>query len=270
MTQPAASRVPISVFIIAKNEADRIPHAIKSVVDWADEVHVIDSGSTDDTVAISKALGANVVFNPWPGYGPQKVFGESLCRNHWLFNIDADEEVTPELRDEIISLFAGGKEPPRKAYGMPIEIIHFLDENGALFGRVVYPERLYDKRVAGFKTSTVHDSVEWKSDAPKQPFGRLNGVLKHRSFRSYAHMIEKINFYSTMQAEDIFAKGRRPSTLRVVIEPFFAFIKALLFRGYIRRGVTGFLESIFYAFGRTLRLAKARALFIAADRAGHG
>lgn len=267
MSQAVSKRVPVSVFIIAKNEADRIPHAIKSVVDWADEVHVIDSGSTDGTLELSKQLGANAVFNPWPGYGPQKVFGESLCRNDWLFNIDADEEVTPALRDEIIALFAGGKEPPLKAYGMPIEIVHFLDENGALFGRVVHPERLYDKRVAGFKSSTVHDSVEWKTDAPQQA-GRLKGVLKHRSFRSYAHMIEKINFYSTMQAQDMFAKGRRPSSLRVVIEPFFAFIKALCFRAYIRRGVTGFLESIFYAFGRTLRLAKARALFIEADRAG--
>lgn len=260
------SRVPVSVFIIAKNEADRIPHAIKSVVGWADEVHVIDSGSTDKTVEISRELGANVVCNPWPGYGPQKVFGESLCRNHWLLNIDADEEVTPALRDEIISLFADGKEPPLKAYGFPIEIVHFLDENGALFGRVVHPERLYDKRVAGFKSSTVHDSVEWKSRAPQEQFGRLKGVLKHRSFRSYAHMIEKINFYSTMQAEDMFAKGRRPSNLRVVVEPFFALFKALFLRGYIRRGVTGFLESIFYAFGRSLRLAKARAMFIEADR----
>lgn len=100
--------LPISVFVIAKNEADRIPHTINSVVDWVDEVHVIDSGSEDNTRDVSRELGANVVFNEWPGYGPQKNFGESLCRNKWLINLDADEEITPELREQITLLFAGG------------------------------------------------------------------------------------------------------------------------------------------------------------------
>jgi len=72
-------RLPISVFIIAKDEADRIPYAIKSVRDWVSEVIVIDSGSEDETVAVSEALGARVLFHSWEGYGPQKVYGETLC-----------------------------------------------------------------------------------------------------------------------------------------------------------------------------------------------
>ena len=87
-------KLPLSVFIIAVNEADRIALTINSVRDWADEVIVIDSGSTDDTVAVAESHGARVVFNEWNGYGPQKVFGETLCRNDWLLNLDADEEVT--------------------------------------------------------------------------------------------------------------------------------------------------------------------------------
>lgn len=261
-----AQPVPISVFIIAKNEADRIPLTIKSVIDWADEVHVIDSGSTDGTQEVSHTLGANVVHHDWQGYGQQKIFGESLCRNNWLLNLDADEEVTPALRAEIEALFKDGKEPPLKAYSMPISLVHFLDDDGALFGRTVYPARLYDKRAAGFRNSTVHDSVEWKSDSFASPIGRLQGALNHRSFRSYSHMIEKVNFYSTLQAQDMFDRGRRPSSLRLATEPFVAFFKAWIGRRYITRGMTGYIESLLYSFARTLRLAKVRALYLQAER----
>lgn len=259
-------KLPISVFIIAKNEGDRIPHTIKSVVDWVDEVHVVDSGSEDDTCEVSRELGANVVFNSWPGYGPQKNFGEALCRNKWLINLDADEEVTPELRAQIEALFAGGKEPEHKAYSFTRKLMHFIEEAGT-YGHTDHPVRLYHIDYAGFKDSTVHDSVDWRTPE-KGTEGHLSGVLKHRCFRSYSHMVDKINFYSSMQAEDMFRKSRRPAAWRIVIEPPFSFLKAMFVRGYIRRGVTGFLESVVYAFSRTLRLAKARALFIEADRRG--
>lgn len=259
------TRYPISVFIIAQNEADRIGLTIRSVVDWVDEVHVIDSGSTDGTIEISQKLGANAVFNPWNGYGPQKIFGESLCRNHWLLNLDADEEVTPELREQIQALFRDGKEPPFKAYSMACRLMHFIEEAGT-YGMVVHPVRLYDKRVAGFKDSLVHDSVEWKVDPVPSGIGALSGALNHRSFRSYTHMIDKVNSYSTMQAQDMFNRGRRPSSLRIIIEPFHAFFKAWLVRRYITRGLTGYVESVMYAFARMLRLAKVRALYIEAER----
>ena len=88
---------PISVFIIAHNEEDRIGRAIRSVESFADEVIVVDSGSTDDTVRIAESFGARVIANAWPGYGPQKRFAEEQCRNDWLFNLDADEAATPAL-----------------------------------------------------------------------------------------------------------------------------------------------------------------------------
>src|SRR5438132_13638376 len=105
MTQAAMQRLPISAFIIAKNEADRIARAILSVRDWVDEVIVIDSGSTDNTVALSESLGARCMFNAWSGFGPQKVFGETQCRNKWLLNLDADAELTPACAAELKALF---------------------------------------------------------------------------------------------------------------------------------------------------------------------
>jgi len=94
---PADSVLPLSVFIIARDEADRIPAALASVQGWVDEIIVIDSGSLDATVAVSQLFGARTEYRAWTGYGEQKVYGESLCRNDWLLNIDADEAISPEL-----------------------------------------------------------------------------------------------------------------------------------------------------------------------------
>jgi glycosyltransferase involved in cell wall biosynthesis len=85
-----------SCFIIAKNEARRIGEVIASVRDLADEVIVIDSGSTDGTQQIAQDLGARVIFNEWPGFGPQKRFGEDQCRNDWVLNLDGDEVLSDE------------------------------------------------------------------------------------------------------------------------------------------------------------------------------
>lgn len=252
-------KYPISVFIIAKNEADRITHTIQSVKDWVDEVIVIDSGSEDDTVKVSERLGVQVVFNEWKGYGPQKVFGETLCRNQWLLNIDADEAISPELRDSITALFDKGKFG-YMAYRLNIKLLSRFATKPGILAPSNSPIRFYNKQYAGFKDSTVHDSVVFKAPGGMKA-GRLKGMVVHRCFRSFAHAVEKINFYSTMQAEDMVAKGRKPSSLRIIIEPFFAFLKAYFLRRYLFLGVSGLIESIIYSFARTLRLAKAREAF---------
>lgn len=252
--------LPISVFIIAKNEADRIPASINSVIGWVDEVIVIDSGSDDDTVAISESLGAQVLFRAWEGYGPQKVFGEGLCRNKWVLNIDADEAVSPKLKAELTQLFAGN-EPEFKAYQIPIKIVSRFASKPSLLAPSNDPIRFYHKQYAGFKDSTVHDSVVFRDGHTNARAGHLKGILLHRCFRSYTHAITKINYYSTMQAEDMFKHGRKPSALRIMIEPILAFMKAYTLRRYFLLGVEGVVESLLYALARTIRLAKARELW---------
>src|SRR4051812_25902035 len=101
-------KIPVSVFIIAVNEADRIGRTINSVKDWADEVVVIDSGSKDGTPQTVEALGARSIHHDWPGYGLQKRFGEDQCKNDWVLNIDADEVISEELGKEIQELFVFG------------------------------------------------------------------------------------------------------------------------------------------------------------------
>ena len=105
-------KLPISIFIITRNEEARIGRTIEAVRDWVAEVIVVDSGSTDETVAIAKALGAKTFHRDWTGYGPQKRFAEDQCSQDWWFNIDADEVVTPPLREELQSLFLKGEPSP--------------------------------------------------------------------------------------------------------------------------------------------------------------
>lgn len=244
-------RLPVSVFIIAKNEADRIAITIQSVIGWADEVVVIDSGSSDDTVALSQSLGARVVFNAWPGYGMQKRFGEEQCKNHWLFNIDADEEVTLELAQEIQALFAGG-EPKFAGYWVDVKDLLPGEKNLSRFAHNNPCLRLYNRECGRFSDSPVHDSVIMQ----KGEAGQLKAPVLHRSFRSFAHAVEKMNAYTNVQAEHLKKRGLSYPQARLVWEFPFSFIKHFFLRGYCTRGWRGFVFSIIYASGRVIRIAK--------------
>lgn len=253
------SKLPISVFIITQDEEDRLPLAIKSVKDWVEEVIVVDSGSTDNTVAIANALGAKTIFNKWQGYGPQKVFAETLCKNTWLLNIDADEEISPDLAKEIQDEFKD-QEPKYKAYEFIIKFVNRFDTTPGRFAPAHIQTRLYNKILYGFKDSTVHDSVVCKEGVKEQIY-RFKSPVLHRSFRSYSHAIAKINRYSSMQAADMVKRGRNPSIFRIMSEPFIAFLKGYFIKRHCFLGVEGFIEGILYSFARTLRLAKARELW---------
>ncbi len=249
------TRLAISVFIIARNEADRIPVAIQSVRDWVDEVIVIDSGSEDGTVKVSGALGAQTHFRAWTGYGAQKVYGEAQCRNDWLLNLDADEEISPELRAEIVALFAAG--PKHAAYRVPILPLYNFQERAHPWTAHHHPVRLYRKSCGGFKDSAVHDTVVVRAGG----IGRLRGMVRHRSFRSLKHHIEKVNAYSSAQAEDLYAKGRNPSWLALWFTLPLAFLKSFLLRREFVNGLDGVVVSYMYAFQRFIRLAKTRERF---------
>ena len=250
-------KLPISVFIIAKNEEDRIGLTIKSVVGWVDEVIVVDSGSTDGTVKLAENLGAKVVFNEWKGYGPQKVFAENLCKSNWVLNLDADEEVSPELRDEIIAKFKPDAE--NLAYRLKIMALYPHQRKLPVIAAGTTQVRLYSKNSAGFKNSPVHDSVVLKDGVTEI---LLKKPVVHRSFRSHAHAIEKINFYTSMQAEDLFKKGRKPSLLKIILTGPFAFFKCYFLKNYIFYGAEGFVHAKIYAFSKVLRLVKAREKFL--------
>lgn len=250
-------KLPISVFIITKNEEDRVPDPILSVKNWVDEVLVVDSGSTDNTLEVAKSLGAKAVYNEWKGYGPQKLFSQNLCKNDWVFNIDADEEITPEMRDEIIEIFEKG-DPGKVAFYVKRKMLFSYEDTPPLFAPADYFLRLYNRNYASYDESTVHDVVHVKEGETKT---LKKGIMLHRCFRSYAHWADKINFYSSMQAEDRFNKGKKVSVVRIILEPFISFFKSYILRRYFVYGVDGFIHSVIYAYARLMRFAKTRELY---------
>jgi glycosyltransferase involved in cell wall biosynthesis len=243
--------LPISCFIIAMNEADRIAATINSVKGWVSEIIVIDSGSSDDTVSVAAFHGARVLHHDWQGYGMQKRFGEEQCTQDWLLNLDADEVVTAELATEISQIFEAGM-PALAGYFLKVRDLLPGERKLAKHAHTNHCLRLYNKHKARFSDSPVHDSVLVREGKTVE----LEHPVLHRSFRSLAHMLEKINSYSNVQAEDLLKKGIKYPHLRLFVELKFGFIKLYFLRGYIYRGWRGFIYSVVYAFGRFLRIAK--------------
>ena len=245
------STLPISVFIIALNEADRIGRAINSVKGWVDEIIVIDSGSHDKTVQVVTDLGASVLHHDWPGYGLQKRFGEDQCRNKWLLNIDADEEITPQLAQEIQELFANG-EPAMTGYVLHMRDLLPGEKTLSPHAHTNYVLRLYNREKARFSDSPVHDSVIVHTGQT----AILHAPALHRSFRTLAHAIDKMNSYSSAQAEHLQKRGLAFPMLRLITEFPVAFFKDYFLRGYVFRGRAGFVNAVLYGFTRFVRIAK--------------
>lgn len=243
---------PLSVFIIALNEADRIGRTIAAVRALSDDIVLVDSGSTDGTQALAESLGARVIHHDWPGYGQQKRFAEEQCRHPWLLNIDADEVIPPDLAGEIAALFAHG-EPSHDAYR--IRIAEIFPGEGAphRFAYALSPVRLYRSDKGRYSPSPVHDRVDL---APGARVAKLAGTIHHYSVRSLGEQMDKLNAYSDAQADDLDQRGEELSALRLGLEFPANFLKAYIGRRHALRGVYGFMTAMNYGFYRYLRVAK--------------
>ncbi len=253
-------KIPLSVSIITLNEEDRILTSINAVKDIADEVIVVDSGSTDNTCQVALEAGAKVIFNKWNGYGQQKIFAQKQCKNDWVLNIDADEEVSKELKKEILQLFINKNHSKCHAFKIKIVNKFRFEEKPKKLAYYYNQIRLYNKKYAGFKDSTVHDSVILYEKNNKK-VGELNNIIYHQSFRSFLHWIEKINSYSSMQAVNSYKKGKKPNFLKILLSPIIGFLKAYIIRRYFIYGIDGITYSKLYAFSRFAKMIKIKEEF---------
>lgn len=244
--------LPLSIFIIARNEADRIGPVIRAVRGLSDDIVVVDSGSTDGTQEVATREGARVLHNDWPGYGPQKRFAEEQCRHNWVLNLDADEIVPPDLAGEIAALFAGAG-PAHDAYELRIAEMFPGEPAPHRFAYVLAPVRLYRLDKGRYASSTVHDRVEL---TPGARVSRLSGTVHHISVRSLGDQIAKLNAYSDAQADDLDRRQDTISLVRMVLEFPANFIKAYIGRRHALRGIYGFMTAMNFAFYRYLRAAK--------------
>jgi len=244
--------VKISVTVITKNEAADIDAALASVA-WADEIVVVDSRSTDETVAIARRRTDRVVVREWPGYIEQKNYAASIASHDWILSLDADERVTPELASEIRSVLAGT--PRAAAFRIPRVTWHL--------GRWIrttdwYPDyqlRLYDRRSAQWTGKYVHEAVTVRGG-----IGQLRGELQHYAYRDIADHLETIDRYTTLAARQMHEAGRRATVLDLTFHPFFAFLRNYVLRGGFRDGATGFTISRMNAYYVFLKFAKLREL----------
>ncbi len=259
------SKLPISVFIITKNEEELISKAINSVISFVDEIIVVDSGSEDQTVHIATKLGARVVFNRWDGFVRQKIFAEGLCKNKWILNIDADEELSLLFKNALLEIFGAG-DPDRKAYICQMVMVHRLDGIVRAFAPKTKAIRLYHADYAGFKfgdlSSNCHDSVLVKNQIM---LGEIKAPILHRSVRSIEQYLSKANYYTSLQAQELFDKSRKVNILRLLSEPFSCFLKYYFLRRYCVFGVNGLVDAMIYSFTKFVRLAKLREKYVSRE-----
>ena len=192
------SRANIEVLIPAFNEEINIPHALHSVVEWADVVHVVDSESTDRTREIVESLGARVVVQPWLGYARQKNWAlENLpIKSDWVFILDADEAVTPELRDELLSIAAAPASKVREAGFYVNRLTYFLGRPIRHCGYFPsYNLRFFKLGKAVYEDRDVHEHM-----VVDGPTARLRHIMTHEDRRGLEHFIAKHNRYSTLEA----------------------------------------------------------------------
>ena len=250
MTEPAP--IPVSCCIITRNEQDRIGDCILAVEGLVDEIVVVDSGSTDDTVAIAERMGARVIHHDWPGYGPQKRYSEDCARNDWILNLDADEIVSPELYKEIKELMSA--RPKLSAYRFRIKNVYPGKTRPRLWADYHNYVRLYDRRVVRFRESMVHDTVDTKDE----PVGQLAGAVIHFSARSYEHIRAKLDSYTDLQAK-VLTKPAWVIWSRLPFEYPSVFLRYYLFRCHFTGGWDGIYSSHLAAQGRFNRLRKILA-----------
>ncbi|MBL8782678.1 MAG: glycosyltransferase family 2 protein [Alphaproteobacteria bacterium] len=243
--------LPLSCFIIAKNEADRIQRTIRAVKGFVDEVVVIDSGSTDGTQGLAEAEGARVIFHEWPGFGQQKRFGETQCRNEWLLNLDADEVVSPALATEIQALFANG-EPALAVYALPINDVYPGKTRPRLWANDYVQPRLYDRRRVRFKDSPIHDSL----DIAGMKVGALEGDVHHFSARSFDDQMAKAVERGRYFADHAKRKSAGMLRLRLVFEFPAAFLRYYFLRRHFTGGLAGFQSSMIGAVSRFVRISR--------------
>lgn len=244
---------PVSAVMITLN-SERLLPAVLDALRWCDEVVVVDSGSTDRTLAIARQQGARVMHRDFDGFGRQKGFAVAQAKNNWVLVVDADEVVTPELRNEISRRV--GNEPDVMGYEVPISLI-FLGQLMRYGGEFKMPHlRLFNRAFGQYNTNRVHEDVELTGGQIR----RLENHMLHDSYGSLHDYFEKMNRYTTAGAADLNGRGRRASLGQVIGRLPLTFLKEYLLKRNFMNGYRGFVWSLFSAFYPVMKYAKLHEL----------
>lgn len=233
--------------VITFNEEANIQRCLKSVP-FADDIVVVDSYSTDQTVALATAAGARVVQEKWRGFGPQKKFATSLAKNDWILSLDADEALSPELASELYECFSDLD--PSKGYLLPRRSYHL--------GRWIrfggwYPDyqlKLFNKSRAAWTEAEVHESIQVPQKA------KLQRDVLHWVFEDLSDQVKTNDRYSSLGAQQMWAQGKRFSYLKLCFKPLGKFVETYIVKQGFRDGLPGFIIAVGAAYSLFLKFAK--------------
>jgi glycosyltransferase involved in cell wall biosynthesis len=245
----------LSVVIITRNEEGQVRECLESCA-FADEVVVVDSFSTDRTVDICRDHTVRVIQEQWRGFGRQKNFAIEQAKGPWIFNLDADERITPALRAEIEAITAADEPQPAGYYVARRN--YFGDRWVRHCGW--YPDynlRLFRKGAGWFNERAVHEAVELTGHARA---GYLRHPMEHYTYASISDFMERLERYTTLAAEEAFQAGRRGGLLDLTLRPPFTFLKMYLVRRGFLEGSFGLTLSGLYAIYTYVKYAKLREM----------
>ncbi len=245
-------KIQLTVVIITKNAASQLGACLESVR-FVDDVVVVDSGSTDTTVALAQTMGARVIDHAWLGFGRQKQFAVNAARHNWVLCLDADERVTPRLEASIYAAFEGIESGSAKqfAWRMP--------RRNSFLGRWLkhgegYPDyslRLFHRQHAAWSNDEVHETVITTS-----PVGTLRGDLLHDSAETVEAYLTKQNRYSSLHARALFDQGVRVGYSKMLLSPLARFVKFYFLRLGFLDGGAGFAHIVIGCFAAFSKYAK--------------
>lgn len=239
----------LSVTIIARNEEKNIAACLASL-DFADEIVVVDSGSSDRTEELCREHPKVRFFRQdWPGYGRQKNRAAELARNDWILNVDADERVSPELRESLLaadlSAWSAFRIPRENYFGS-----RWIKHCGW------YPDyttRFYNRLACRFSERSVHESLECSGRV-----GTLAGNLRHFTYSGISDYLVRMDSYSTLSASEMHASGRTCGAMALLVKPLATFLKMYVFRLGFLEGYHGLVLSVLYAQYTFCKYAKLR------------
>lgn len=238
----------ITAIIPTLNEEVNIEQAIKSV-DFADEIIVIDSYSTDATVSLAKKYNVNLIQRVFDDYSTQKNYAIDKAKNDWIYVLDADERVTLELRNEILKTVKN----PNGFVGFHVyRTFYFagkkLKYSGYQHDKVI---RFFNRNKCRYNGKKVHERIKANGE-----IGFLNNKLEHYTYRNYNHFIEKLNRYAGIKAQILYDNNRQVNAFHLLIKPPVRFIIHYFIKRGFLDGFTGFIVSVVMAYGVLTRYIK--------------
>ena len=236
----------LSVIIITKNEERNIRDCLESVK-WANEIIVLDSGSTDKTIEIAREYTEKVHSTDWPGYGPQKQRALELASQEWVLTIDADERVSPALQKKIPKLIQSSNFDGYKVKRPLIfcgKLIKYANGTN-------YQLCLFKRKLAHFTPEIVHESI-----IVDGAIGKLEEPLYHLSFETVGNLLDKINLYSSLNAEKRAKQGKKSSLFKAIIHGLWMFFRVYFLKKGFLDGKEGFILAISFAEGSYYRYLK--------------